>query len=153
MPQFTHGRLSLYHCLLFPCYVALVDDPKLNLTVKLGLGLYSQEKCSKFSVLFTYILYRKVKEKTRKHFYVSLCSPIKSCLILCDPMDCSPTRLLCPWDFPGKNTGVSCHFLLQGVFLTQGLNPMSLLRWQAGSLPLSHQGRPWLLISILLGNF
>ena len=62
MPQFTHGRLSLYHCLLFPCYVALVDDPKLNLTVKLGLGLYSQEKCSKFSVLFTYILYRKVKE-------------------------------------------------------------------------------------------
>ena len=26
-------------------------------------------------------------------------------------MDCSPTRLLCPWDFPGKNTGVSCHFL------------------------------------------
>ena len=32
------------------------------------------------------------------------------------------TRLLCPWDFPGKNTGVGCHFLLQGIFLTQGLN-------------------------------
>ena len=28
-----------------------------------------------------------------------------------------------PWDFPGKNTGVGCHFLLQGIFLTQGLNP------------------------------
>ena len=33
-----------------------------------------------------------------------------------------PTRLLCPWDSPGKNMGVGCHFLLQEVFLTQGLN-------------------------------
>ena len=33
-----------------------------------------------------------------------------------------PTRLPCPWDSPGKNTGVGCHFLLQGIFLTQGLN-------------------------------
>ena len=33
-----------------------------------------------------------------------------------------PTRLLCPWDFPGKNTGVGCHFLLQGTFSTQGSN-------------------------------
>ena len=33
---------------------------------------------------------------------------------LCNPADGSqPTRLLCPWDFPGKNTGVGCHFLLQ----------------------------------------
>ena len=31
------------------------------------------------------------------------------CLILCNPMDCSPPGLLCPWDFPGKNTGVGCH--------------------------------------------
>ena len=30
------------------------------------------------------------------------------------------TRLLCPWDAPGKDTGVGCHFLLQGIFLTQG---------------------------------
>ena len=33
-----------------------------------------------------------------------------------------PTRLLRPWDFPGKNTGVGCHFLLQGIFPTQRLN-------------------------------
>ena len=32
-------------------------------------------------------------------------------------------RLPCPWDFPGKNTGMGCHFLLQGIFLTQGSNP------------------------------
>ena len=33
-----------------------------------------------------------------------------------------PTRLLCPLNFPGKNTGVGCHFLLQGIFLTHGSN-------------------------------
>ena len=32
----------------------------------------------------------------------------------CDPMNCMPARLLCPWDFPGKNAGMGCHFLLQG---------------------------------------
>ena len=39
--------------------------------------------------------------------------------------------LLCPWDFPGKNTGVGCYFLLQGIFLTQGSNPhpLYLLHW------------------------
>ena len=34
--------------------------------------------------------------------------------------------LLCPWGFPGKNTGVCCHFLLQGIFLTQGSSPYPL---------------------------
>ena len=34
-----------------------------------------------------------------------------------------PARLLCPWDSPGKNTGVGCHFLLQGIFPTQESNP------------------------------
>ena len=52
----------------------------------------------------------------------SECEVAQSCLTLSDPMDCSPTRLLHPWDFPGKSTGVGCHCLLQGIFLTQGLN-------------------------------
>ena len=37
-------------------------------------------------------------------------------------MECSPLGS-CPWDSPGRNTGVDCHFLLQGILLTQGLNP------------------------------
>ena len=52
-----------------------------------------------------------------------------------------PTRLLCPWDFPGKSTGVGCHFLLQGIFSTQGSN-LRLLHCQADSLPMSHLGSP-----------
>ena len=38
---------------------------------------------------------------------------LQSCLTLCDPIDGSPLRLPRPWDSPGKNTGVGCHFLLQ----------------------------------------
>ena len=46
------------------------------------------------------------------------------------------TRLLCPWNSPGKSTGVGCHFFLQGIFPTQGSSPrlLCLLHWQAGSL-------------------
>ena len=42
----------------------------------------------------------------------------------------------------GKNTGAGCHFLLQGLVLTQGSNPycLHLLHWQVDSLPLSHLG-------------
>ena len=57
------------------------------------------------------------------------------CPTLWDP------RLLRPWDFPGKSTGVGCHFLLQGIFLTQGSNP-GLLHCRQMIYPLSHQGSP-----------
>ena len=68
-----------------------------------------------------------------------------SCVqLFADPMDCSLPSLLCPWDFPGKNTGVGCHFLLQGIFLTQGSNLCLLcpLHRQAYSLPLALPGEP-----------
>ena len=48
----------------------------------------------------------------------------------CDPLGL-PSRFLCPWDSLGRNTGVGSHFLLQGIFLTQGsnLSLLRLLRW------------------------
>ena len=64
----------------------------------------------------------------------------------CDLMDyIQATRLLCLWNFIGKNTRVCCHFLLQGIFLTQGsiLHP---LHWHTNSLPLSHQESPCMYI-------
>ena len=51
---------------------------------------------------------------------------VKSCPTLAIPWTV-PARPLCPWDSPGKNTGVDCHFLLQGIFLIEELNP-GLLR-------------------------
>ena len=47
----------------------------------------------------------------------------------------------CPWDFPGNSTGVDRHFLLQGIFLTQGSNP-GLLHCRQTLYRLSHQGSP-----------
>ena len=64
--------------------------------------------------------------------YRTLC--VLSCSVASDslrPHGLLPTRLLCPWDFPGKNTGVGCLALLQGIFLALGS--------QADSLPM---GRP-----------
>ena len=51
--------------------------------------------------------------------------------------------LLCPWDFPGKNTGVGCYFLLQGIFLTHGLNPpLASPALPGGFFPLVSPGKP-----------
>ena len=75
----------------------------------------------------------------KSSIYVVVVKSLSRVWIFCDPIWLS--RLLCPRDFRGKNTGEGCHFLLQGTFLTQGSNPC-LLHWQAGSLPLSHQGSP-----------
>ena len=75
----------------------------------------------------------------------NLCSHAKSiqlCLTLWDPMDGSPPGSSVHGDPPGKNTGVGFHALLQGIFLTQGLNPclLCLLHWQVGSFPLALHG-------------
>ena len=53
------------------------------------------------------------------------------------------------WDSPGKNAGVGFHNLFQVIFLTQGSNPcfLSLLHRQVDSLPLSHQGSPFMFSS------
>ena len=69
------------------------------------------------------------------HFYEDLqallvCLGTQSCLTLCDPMDCSPPGFLCPWDCPGKNTGMGYHAILQGIFLTHRSNlGLLLCRW------------------------
>ena len=57
------------------------------------------------------------------------------------PHGLQPSRLVCPWDFPGKNTGVDCLSLLQEIFPTQGSNP-GLLHCRQILYLLSHQGSP-----------
>ena len=60
------------------------------------------------------------------------------------PRGLYPTRFVHPWSFLGKSTGVGCHFLLQGIFLTQGSNP-GLLHCGQTLYHLSHQGSPTLV--------
>ena len=64
--------------------------------------------------------------------YIYQCRRMCACLVasvMSNSLQCYglwPTRLLCPWESPGENTGVGCHALLRGIFLTQGLNPCLL---------------------------
>ena len=86
----------------------------------------------------------QVQENPRKFpGCVLTCSVVSDSL---QPCELQPARLLCPQNFPGKNTGVGCHFLLQGIFLTQGLKLplLGLLHWQVGFffLLLCHLGSP-----------
>ena len=74
-----------------------------------------------------------------------VCCCMHVCSVMSDsvrPRRAGPARLLCPWDSPGKNTGVGCHFILQGIFSAQGWNTclLDFLHWQAGSLPLAPPG-------------
>ena len=60
-----------------------------------------------------------------------------------------PTRLLRPWDSPGKNTGVGCHFLLQEIFPTQGSNPgiePGSPTLEADALTSEPPGKPWAIV-------
>ena len=86
---------------------------------------------SQLCLYFRLLAYRTVRQ--------FCCSVAQLCLVLWQPRDAG---LLCPWDFPGKNTAVGCHFLLQGIFHPQGSN-LCLLHWQKDSLPLSHQEALW----------
>ena len=65
---------------------------------------------------------------------------LQLCPAVCDTMKCSSSRLLCPCDSPGKNTGVGCHALLQGIFLIQRWN-LCLLRCRSILYDLSHDKR------------
>ena len=104
--------------------------------ISLGILFFS------FEVTFLPLLF--FKQISRLCFSVDIVyeksKVVQSCPILCNPMDCSPPgSFLHPWDFPGKNTGVGCHFLLQGIFLTQESKP-GLPRCRQTLYHLSH---PW----------
>ena len=67
-----------------------------------------------------------------------------------DAMDCNSPGSSVNGDFPGKNTGVGCHALLHGIFLTQGSNPhlLCLLHGQVDSLPLMPPGKSLFYVCI-----
>ena len=97
----------------------------------------------------------RLKRKNLKCLAWHMTSPALSCAVLITqslrPRGLQPARLLCPWDSPGKNTGVGCYALLQGIFLTQGSNPRLLCcRWTVYRL--SHQGKPQIMLTGLKQN-
>ena len=79
------------------------------------------------------------------YVHAVLCLVTQSCPTLCDPLDCSLPGSSVHGDSSGKNTGVGCHTLLQGVFPTQALNP-GLLHCRRILYCLSHKGSPYMYI-------
>ena len=94
-----------------------------------------------FKYVYVYI-YMILMVYTHTHIWACCCSVTKSCLTLCDPMDCSQTGSSVHGVFPSKITGMGCHFLLWGILTIWGSNPC-LLHWQEDSLLLSHLGSPY----------
>ena len=72
---------------------------------------------------------------------ITLCLVAQVCPTLCDTMDCSPPGSSVHGDSPGRNTGVGCHVLLQGIFPTQGSNS-DLPHCRRILFQLSHKGSP-----------
>ena len=105
----------------------------LNSLVFLGLFFFNllilEYNC--FTILCQFLLYNSANQ---------LCMFSRVRLFMTPQMVAHQNPL--PWGFPGKNTGVGCHFLLQETFPTQGSNThhLHLLQWQVDSLLLSHLG-------------
>ena len=81
------------------------------------------------------LIIRKMQIKiTRRYHYIpsAVQCIARSCLTLCNPTDYNLPGSSVHGIFQARNTGVDCHFLLQGIFLAQGLN-LHLLHWQADS--------------------
>ena len=97
-------------------------------------------KILRFTLLATFIYAIHLINYSQVLYITSrVCLVTKSCLTLCNPMDCSLPGSSVHGDSPGKNTGVGCHVLLQRIFPPQGSNPC-LLCWRRILYHLSHQG-------------
>ena len=125
-----------------------------ELLVTGGVQVYLKSTSAECELIGSYLLGWGENAGYRKHLSSPACCCWPCCsvtqlwLTLCDPMDYSPPGSSV-MGFCSKNTGVGCHFLLQGIFLAKGSN-LCLLNWQAASLLLCHHGNSSCLWSWLI---
>ena len=94
--------------------------------------------------IYACMAHHKYSDNNQQMKVAKMHALLQLCQILCNPTDCSPPGSSVHGDSPGKNTGVGCHALLQGIFPTQGskLWVLYLLYWQVGSLSLVPPEKP-----------
>ena len=116
------------------------------MTIKLKTPGYQEKKKKRESYIS--VSFRDLSDLAKKHLlirplYVRVCvlSHFSLVQFFATFSTVKPTRLLCPWCSPDKNTGVGCHALLQGIFPTQGSNP-GLPHGRQIRYQLSHHGSP-----------
>ena len=99
----------------------------------------TQYERKKYNYLYLLILFswiQKILRKSQTHTHRHSCACMISCVWLLWRHRLQPVRLYFLWKFPGKDTGVGCHFLLQRIFPTQGSNlRLCLLHWRVDSPP------------------
>ena len=162
---------SLPVCSFFPLNKAVIHL-KCNYASSASISLLVPSHSDVFFFIFEYWEcpnhsksqnYRNINYPPLPHhapyFPVTLEVTSLSCYVETDsfatPWTVALQDLLSPWDFPGRNTGVGCHSLLQGIFPTPGSNP-GVLHWSASSLLQDLQGRPanlstfWFILSIFI---
>ena len=148
--EMEHNKLN--HNLKLPCQKAQNLTSTHSFILFIQQGTQIQQGSQK---ALCYRLWSKCSARWKENggyilpFFSSqlLCCAVLTCSVVSDslrPYGLQPTRLLCPWGVPGKNAGMGCHFLLQGIFPTQELNPclLCLLHFKWILYSLSHQGSP-----------
>ena len=109
-----------------------------------SLSFPEQNRKKKKYILYTFLEFPFSSIGLFLSMAVCMCLATQSCLTFCDPMYCSPSGSSVHGDSPGKNTGVGCHALLQGIFWTQGSNPglphciRSFTTWATREVETSH---------------
>ena len=139
--MFAHIHRHVSHLCTYTC---LHINTYIPLCTYLNICMQGDTK-SQYMHIYIYIDYLYIG----KHHYMNtdtyprihMCLVAQSYLTLCDHMECSPPGSSVHGDSPGKNPGVGCQALLQGIFPTQGLNP-GLLYCRQILYCLSHQRSP-----------
>ena len=113
-----------FHLILSKCEPLCLHYKSITCTLKHGF-VFSDRPSPRLRILLCADVFEQL----------CCCLVAKSCPTLLWPHGLQVARLLCPWNFPDKNTGVGSYFLFQGFFPTHGLN-LHFLHWQVSSLPL-----------------
>ena len=118
--------------MLISMFLILIHPPFKYIGLKSGSLLVSVSHSIQHEVILPSRVLLKVKVKVKS---------LSRARLFAAPWIVACTKLLCPWDFSGKSTGVGCHFLLQGTFPTQESNPR-LSHCRQTLYRLSHKGSP-----------
>ena len=143
--QETEGQQCIVYSQNLHASLRSIYNIQFKLPSSILLHDYSTNQFCFFYLIFS--CHKIILKQLKTHQYYC-CFSHKWCPTLLQSHRLQPARLLCPWDSPGKNMELGCHVLFQGFFLTRGLKP-HLLHWQASSLPLSHQGSPKYINTLL----
>ena len=119
------GNICVYGIYTYNIHANILTYMTMHMCECHAYGHFSLFSIVMFYTVATHIELENTKPLLRGQLRgcAKLCLVTQSCPTLCDPMDCSPSGSSVHGDFPGKNTGVACHALLQGIFPTQGSSP------------------------------